>query len=592
MRLPLRVAAAVGWVTVAACFSPPAAPDASTEDELRFRSDVVDTSLPDVDALGYEAALDVDDTHGREAYTADVKGTYVATRSLTELSLDFVGNEIDEITVSGRPATHRRQGDELIIRLPEPIAKGKTFSTRVRYHAAVTQADGANPNDFSAFGGLSVRQRNAEGKRIYSSLNWPSKARRWLPLRDHPRDGAMLAMTATFPRGFTVVANGKQIAREDVAADRTTWRFEALTPMPTYDFHLAAYEGWKVDEARSASGIRVASYTYAGAQAGASRIYRDLPRAMDFYEASFGKYRWGTASFLEEPIFGGGMEHASVVSMDETLFARPEEARATAVHELAHHWSGNLARIRTWNDFWLSEGFTEYLTARFLAAQDGPEAKKTVYRGYLGQALAADRSSPHALRPADPEIDVLTIFDAISYQKGALVMRALERLVGEPALTTFLQSWFDRHAFGAVTTRDLERELAAHTGRDLSKFFESFVYAPGHPEVRVSASADGDGTVLKVEQLQGSGPAGGYVFPLDVDLVGDGGQIERVVVELTGKVTTQRFRTARAPRSLVVDPEEYLLGTVACGQSSPEAECKEGFRCQGGQPSVCVPVAR
>ena len=82
------------------------------------------------------------------------------------------------------------------------------------------------------------------------------------------------------------------------------------------------------------------------------------------------------------------MEHASVVSMDETLFVDPVEARKTAFHELAHHWSGNLVRIRTWNDFWLSEGFTEYLTARFLSANDGPEAKKTVFRGYLTEALA------------------------------------------------------------------------------------------------------------------------------------------------------------------------------------------------------------
>jgi len=588
----LRTRSALAAVTLAslsACFAhevtPP--PDASGEDELRFRVTNVDRSLPDVDAVGYEVDLRVDDTQNREAYAADVKGTYVATRDLTELALDFEVSAIDDVQVGGRAATYRREGGRLVIKLPQPVPNGRSFTTRIRYHGALAQADGADPNDFTAFGGLNVRQRNAEGKRIFSSIDWPSKARRWLPLRDHPSDGAMIAMNLTFPRSFTVLANGRQVARVDNADGTRTWRYEALTPMPTYDFHLAAYDGWAAQEARAESGVPIATYSYARSSRVQSSVYGDLPKAMDFYEAQFGKYRWGTAGFIEEPIFGGGMEHAGVVSMDETLFADPEVARSTAMHELAHHWSGNLVRIRTWNDFWLSEGITEYLTARFLAANDGPAAKKKVYREYLTRSLAADRSSPHAVRPADPEVDVLTIFDAISYQKGALVVRALERIVGEEKMTAFLKAWFDRHAFGSVTTADFQRELTEATGIDLTRFFEGFVYGTHHPEVRVTVTPAGAGEAdIKVEQLQTRGPAGGFAFPLDVDLVGEGGATERVAVDLTSKVTTKRVRTARAVQSVVVDADEYLLGTVACGPAAASAACKVGFRCQAG---ACVP---
>ena len=577
---------------LAACFAQQAAapPDAASEDELRFRVDAVDTTLPDYDAIGYEIELRVTDVPGHETYAADVKGSYVATRDLTELALDFDGNTIDDVLIGGHAATYRREGAKLTIKLPQAVPSGRSLTSRIRYHGTVLQADGADPNDFAAFGGLNVRQHNAEGKRIYSSLNWPSKARRWLPLRDHPSDGAMVAMNLTFPRSFTVMSNGKQVARTEHADGTSTWRYEALTPMPAYDFHVVAYEGWKVDSARSPSGIPIATYTYAGASQAQAQIYGDLPKTLDFYESKFGTYRWGSASFIEEPIFGGGMEHATVISMDETLFTMPVEARKTAFHELGHHWSGNLVRIRTWNDFWLSEGFTEYLTARFLAANDGPDAKKAVLRGYLTRALAADRSAPHPVRPADPEVDVLTIFDAISYQKGALVLHALERVVGgEDKLTLFLRRWFDRHAFGAVLTADLEKELSEATGKDLSKFFDGFVYGSYHPEVRVTFAPVPSGeTDIKVEQLQTKGPAAGFVFPLDVDLVDDAGHAERFTVDLTGKSTTARVRAARPPVSVVVDPEESMLGTVSCGAPSV-AECKTGFRCQPGAVSVCVP---
>lgn len=569
-----------------ACFageSDPAGVVEGGEDELRFRAGVVDKTLPDVDAVGYEIALRVDATPRREAFTADVKGTYVATRALTELALDFEGNTVDDVKVDGRIAQHRRDGAKLIVTLPSPVAEGRTFSTRIVVHGDVRQADGANPNDFSAFGGLMVKQRNADGKRIFTSLNWPSKARRWLPLRDHPSDGAMVAFDVTFPKAYVVLANGKKIADRENADGTKTWRYEALTPMPTYDFHVSAYDGWDVEESRSSSGVPIATYTYAGAAQSESTVYGDLPKVLDFYESAFGKYRWGSAGFIEEPIFGGGMEHASVVSMDETLFMDPHGARKTAFHELGHHWSGNLVRIRQWNDFWLSEGFTEYLTARALGQVDGPARKKEVLREYLSRALSADRANPHPLAPRGNEIDVLTIFDGISYQKGALVVRMLERIVGAEKLDAFLKDWFSRHAFAAVTTNDLERELSQASGIDLSKFFASFVYGGYHPELKVSF----DATDVKVEQVQTKGIPSGFVFPLDLDFVDASGHVERVVVDLTGKVTTKRHGLAHAPMSVVVDPDEYAMAVSTCGPTAGTTpSCKTGYRCA---TSVCVP---
>lgn len=528
------------------------------EDELRFRSNVVDTSLPDVDALGYEVKLKVDDANkGHETFTAEVKGTYVATKALDELSLDFEGNQVDDVRVGTRIAEHRRDGNRLIVKLPARMSDRQTFTTRIKVHGDVRQADGANPNDFSAFGGLMVKQRNTEGKRIFTTLSWPSKARRWLPLRDHPRDGAMVTFDVTFPKNYLVLANGKKAGETSNADGTKTWRYEADTAMPTYDFHISAYDGWKVDEHRSQTQT-IKTYTYANAASKVPAIYGDVNKAMDFYEKTYGKYRWTSASYIEEPIFGGGMEHAGVISMDETLFPDPAGARDTAFHELAHHWSGNLVRIRRWNDFWLSEGFTEYLTERALFATYGADERKRVLGEYRDTTFSEDRSNPHALAPRGNEIDVLTIFDGISYQKGALTLRMLERIVGTEKMDAFLKGWFDRHAFGSVATEDLEKELSDASGKDLKAFFASFVYSGYHPELKVTF----DATNVKVEQVQTKGIATGFVFPLDIDLVDSAGAKHRVVVDLTGKSTTKAHGLGAAPASVVVDPEQYAIAVV------------------------------
>ena len=600
----LAFIASVAALVLAACAARPKTsspaplppPGAAAENEHRFPVSAVDMTLPDFDVIGYEIDLRVNDVPGRETFAADVKGSYVATRELAELRLDFDGNAIDGVLIGGRPASYRRDGAKLVIVLPRTIASGSSFTSRIRYHGPLVQADGAEVNDFAAFGALYVKQHNAERKRIYTSLGWPNKTRRWLPVRDHPSDGAMVAMNLTFPRSFIVVANGENVARIDNADGTSTWRYEVLAPMPAYDIHVGAYESWKIDDGVSPSGVRIATYTYPRSEKKQPAIYGDLSKAINFYETRFGAYRWGIARFVEEPIFGGAMEHTTVVSMDETLFRDPAEARKVAFHELAHHWSGNLVRIRTWNDLWLSEGFADYLTLRVVAANDGPDARKAMLHAYLTEALAADRSATaHAVRPADPEIDVLTIFDAISYQKGALVLHALERAVGgEDVLTRFLKVWFDHHAFGAVLTSDFEKELSAATGKDLSKFFAGFVYGTYHPELRVTFApvAHGEGgegdTELQVEQLQTKGPANGFAFTLDVDLVDATGHAERFAIDLDGKTTKKRAHTAQRPVSIVVDPDEWLLGTVACGAPAA-SECNSGFRCATGAVSVCVP---
>lgn len=555
----------------------------SSEDEVRV---AVDTSLAEVDATAYAITLRVGGAPGQETFTASVKGTYVATADLDTLSLDFEGNTIDDVKVSGRVAQHRRQGKKLLVALPSPVRKGKSFSTQIAYHGAIAQADQANPNDFLAFGGLQVKQQNTDGKRIFASLSWPYKARRWLPLRDHPSDGATVSFDLTFPKTFTVVANGKK-TNEAVNTDGTkSWRYEATTPMPAYDFHVAAYEGWKTDEHQAASGMPIRTFTYANDHARAPASYRAIDDAFDFYEKTYGAYRWESAAFLEVPIFGGGMEHATVVSMDETLFSDPKGAREVAFHELAHHWSGNLVRIRRWNDFWLSEGITDYLTGKSIAAIDGAAAGLAHWRSYQREAFAADASSPHPIAPRGSEVDVLSIFDAISYKKGALFVRMLESVVGEEALTAFLKTWFAKHAFAAASSEEFESELEAATNEDLSAFFADFLYAPNHPEVDVTFTTTGAETRVVVQQVQTKGPAGGYRFPLELDFVDAQGAKERVRVDLTGKRTEATVSLARTPKSVVVDPGEFAIAASVCGR--PEATCKASYRCvRAGAQSVC-----
>ncbi len=550
-----------------------------------------DHGLRGVDAIGYEVDLRADDlTPGSETFAATTTGTFVALEALSAVDLDFARNTIDAVYSNGVVSTHSRNGDVLTVALATPVRAGDAFTVTVRYHGPFVQLESSG--GFNVNGGLLVRQRTRTGHRMFFSLDWPTRTRRWIPVRDHPRDGAMFALRATFPEALTVVSNGRRVATNDNGDGTRTWQYEALTAMPVYDFHVAVSDGWTETPAgATASGVPIRHYDYTADTARALPAFRDMQLAMDFYERSFGTYRWGLVAFLEEPLVGGGMEHATVVSLDDSLFLAPEQARLVAIHELAHHWSGNLVRIHGWNDFWLSEGFADYLTVRFVQQNDGAAAAAALWRTTLSRALGVEvGGSSHALRPPDPEVDVLTIFDAISYKKGAFVLRMLERAMGEAAFTDALRQWFDQHAFDSVSTTDLQRHLETAAGRSLAWLFDPWVYGSGFPALDVHWTYDtvSHGVDVTIAQRQTFGPSGGFHAPVEIDF-GMAASHQRATIDLTGLTTTAHVAVPFQPDTIVVDPDEVLYAVVSCDAARP---CRAGYRCQalGAIPgTVCVP---
>ena len=73
---------------------------------------------------------------------------------------------------------------------------------------------------------------------------------------------------------------------------------------------------------------------------------------MEIYARLFGEYpflreKYGMAEFP----FGGAMEHQTITSISAGLVASvTSSGQSTIVHELAHHWWGNLVTMRTWDD--------------------------------------------------------------------------------------------------------------------------------------------------------------------------------------------------------------------------------------------------
>ena len=199
------------------------------------------------------------------------------------------------------------------------------------------------------------------------------------------------------------------------------------------------------------------------------REFVRLPELVKAAEKLYGQYVWGSYRVLVlPPSFPfGGMENPVVTFATPTIVAGDGSLVSLLAHELAHSWSGNLVTNATWEEFWLNEGFTNYFESRIMEAVFGKDYAellvnlayadlvKTVEEMELDSQGRLDTRLILDLENRDPDEGVTDI----AYEKGRFLLVMIERKIGRDNWDLFLRSYFSRHSFGVVTTRDFLTEL-------------------------------------------------------------------------------------------------------------------------------------
>jgi len=129
---------------------------------------------------------------------ADVVITAVATQNLSGLNLDFVGWEVNDLTIDGAEVAFLRDGDELVI--THRIPSGEHFTIDVSYGGTPQPMQSAAiPIEVGWLVGPESEQ---------FVVAEPDAAHSWFPANDHPLDKATFSFAVTVPTGLTGVANG------------------------------------------------------------------------------------------------------------------------------------------------------------------------------------------------------------------------------------------------------------------------------------------------------------------------------------------------------------------------------------------------
>jgi aminopeptidase N len=202
-------------------------------------------------------------------------------------------------------------------------------------------------------------------------------------------------------------------------------------------------------------------------------------------------------------------------------------------HELAHQWWGQAVGWKNYHEQWLSEGFAQYFAALYAQKALDPNVFPSVLRQMRRSAIDTSSQGPVYLGYRLGHIrGERQVFRALVYNKSAVVLHMLRRLVGDEAFFFGVRRFYAQWRFQKAGTDDFRAAMEAASGRDLSAFFETWIFGATVPRVAFSyRSPDPKSVTVKFEQLGEVAPV-----PITVTLTYMTGETESVVVPVTGKV--------------------------------------------------------
>jgi aminopeptidase N len=448
------------------------------------------------DVQNYDLRVKYPRKNPKQTVTGTVTITAVATQDLSRFDLDFGGDSVGVVTVNGKAATFVRNGDELVVTPQRFVHRGAGFSVTVGGFTATPIA----PNGDSPIGFVTT----ADGTILAGQ---PDQSHQFFPSNDHPSDLATYTIALTAPEGWTATANGVHV-RDRHAGGFVTSVYRETKPMASELLQVAVGD-FVVRQRPAVDGIPIRDVVPA-------RLAADLLPKVDVERSQLswmigkvGRFPFENyGSLVIGADLGFALETQTLSLYDTSLFGTRKSVQDSLMaHELAHMWFGDSVTPQSWSDVWQNEGHAVWYELLY-AEETG------VFQDYTGYANREDyfkavyasndryrKSYGPAARPLKAD-SVLDVFNPNVYDGGALVLYALQQIVGAKNFQRIERAWVSVNRGRSASTQDFIALASRVSGQDLRGFLNDWLYGattppmPGHADWTVTPAAAQKPTAL------------------------------------------------------------------------------------------------
>jgi aminopeptidase N len=393
--------------------------------------------------------------------SASVAVTATALDNLESFNLDFVGWQIDRLTVNGEVAAFERSGEELVV-APVELLSGEIFEVEMDYSGA------PQPTTSSAIPFGIGWHTGPEGEQFVAAE--PDAAHSWFPSNDHPLDKSTFTFAVNVPNRLSVAANG-ELVEVDEGATTATYHWSMTEPMAPYLATIVIGDGWTlVDDPVStdAAGIPISNFLPPDLAADPPAALETTGEMVRVLERAFGPYPFDRYGIAVVGGFPAALENQTLSVFGRTMVEAPY-FEYVLVHELAHQWFGDSVSVGEWSDIWLNEGFATYAELLWVEELYGPGAYSEEVANRIEAARIAGYGPPGTPAPDD-------LFNGSVYQRGSFVLVALRDEVGDDVFFETLRTYAERFSDGNATTGDFITLAEEIAGRDLGDLFSTWLY--------------------------------------------------------------------------------------------------------------------
>ncbi len=317
-------------------------------------------------------------------------------------------------------------------------------------------------------------------------------ARRAFPCWDEPDFKAVFATTLVVDPMLTAVSNSA-IAAETLAGGKKMVHFADTMKMSTY---LVAFIVGRIEPTEPVMIGKTPLRLWAiPGKKHLAKFGQDIAAAsLSFFERYYGiPYPGDKLDLLAIPDFASGaMENLGAITYRETALLVDQQSAThgelervadVVAHENAHMWFGDLVTMSWWNGLWLNEAFATFMEMLAVDAWK-PEWKRWDSFG-ISRAAAFSVDGLHSTRPIEYPVqapkDADAMFDVLTYEKGASVLRMLEQHIGPTVFRDGVRDYLRAHAYGNADTNDLWVSLGKIAKQPVPELMDGWIFQPGYP---------------------------------------------------------------------------------------------------------------
>ena len=515
--------------------------------------------------------------------------------SLTIRLADTLGVESVVAEEYGRLLSVRvRNQNSVVVNLPGAVSKGVELTLIVSYAGRLVPQP--TDREILALDGQQTFYQPEEVQLPVEQTYMFSNRSYWYA-QSTTTDYATAIMKLTVPAGLLCVASGSLLSSVPVAAEAGD-RAAPQLRLRTYTFSAdqpVRYLSWLITRlvAVRAHTVRMGEPLFGKPMDRPPGVFHDTlalnvlaqprqqgrarqisDRAVDvlrFYTSIIGDYPYSSLMLaVVESELPGGHSPAYMTLINQPAVATQKVWRNDPAsfedfpeffiaHEIAHQWWGQAVGWKNYHEQWLSEGFAQYFAALYAEHARGRPVFDSVIRRMQHWAMEESDQGPVWLGYRIGHIKGESrLFRAVVYNKSAVVLHMLRRLIGDEAFFHGIRRFYLAWRFRKAGTLDLQRAFEAEAGVPLGRFFDRWILGSAVPHVKVTShtedGAQGDEAIVRFEQV-------GEVFDLPVTVTLD--YLDRpptnVVVKLKDQVQEARIPVRGTLRKIDINRDEAAI---------------------------------